>query len=85
MPGRWDDDDEAEPWSGDRDEDLDAEDAGDTLPCPLCGREIFDDAEQCPQCGQYIGGSDQPGTGRPLWVVVTVLVVLGAILLTWIF
>jgi hypothetical protein len=60
-------------------------DDGDTMPCPHCRREIYDDSERCPHCGEYLGGSDEPGTGKPLWVVVTVIVVLAAILLTWIF
>ena len=64
----------------DSDEDRDAWDEGedddDTLmPCPHCGRMIYDDAEQCPKCGKYVSREDAPRS-RPWWVVAGVLVCL---------
>lgn len=43
-----------------------------TVPCPECGVEIYDDAEQCPHCGQYVvySGSSHVWTGRPIWWIV---------------
>jgi hypothetical protein len=34
----------------------------DTAYCPLCGAEIWDQAELCPSCGGHVGGET---TGRP--------------------
>ncbi len=31
--------------------------AGETAYCPGCGGEIWDQAEVCPACGAYLGGS----------------------------
>ncbi len=35
----------------------------DTLPCPYCGVEIYEDAEVCPYCGSYI--IEQERTPKP--------------------
>ena len=56
------------------------DDAGEgaTLPCPLCGVEIYDGSEQCPVCGGWV----TPQVGAPAashsmaLIVVVVLVVL---------
>jgi len=88
----WDDDDRD--WSEhaydeDRDDEFDGvdedEDDDETVPCPHCRRLVYEDAERCPHCGSYLSREDAPREAKPLWVVATVLVVLAAILLTWIF
>ena len=57
--GDWDDDD----WPDDDD--------GETLtfPCPNCRAEIYEDAEQCPHCGEYVEGRSTSAVwaGRPGW------------------
>jgi predicted RNA-binding Zn-ribbon protein involved in translation (DUF1610 family) len=78
---RYDEDDFADDTSGDFDENDD--DAADTLPCPNCGREIYDEAQRCPHCGQYIAAGER-ASAHPPWVVITaVLCVLIALL--WMF
>jgi RNA polymerase subunit RPABC4/transcription elongation factor Spt4 len=76
-------------WSDDElrdDEYPDEEDAYDeeetlTTSCPACGAEVYEDAEQCPVCGNYITHSTSPWQGRsPLWIV---LGTLGALALLW--
>jgi hypothetical protein len=54
------------------------------IPCPHCGADVFDDAEQCPDCGTWLVRDRRPSTGRPSWFVV--LGFLGVLLaiLTWI-
>ncbi len=48
-----------------------------TMDCPQCGREIYDDAPQCPYCGHYITASGS-NTQFPAWIKwVVVLTVLG--------
>ena len=50
----------------------------DTLPCPYCGELIFEDAEVCPECGNFIVDEDRPS--RPNWVLWTAVVLLILIL-----
>lgn len=58
---------------GPLEEDLDAfgeETASTTAPCPECGADIYDDAERCPACGQYVTIRSQgPWAAKPLWWV----------------
>ncbi len=69
---RWHDDDD------DRDDPLD-EDVDDesTYPCPGCGRQIYEEADACPYCGEYVADSDvhraQP---QPWWVKVVILLLI---------
>lgn len=46
--------------------------------CPSCGSSIYDQAEMCPQCGEYLG--ETPKT-LSLWVIFAVCVLMG--LLIW--
>jgi uncharacterized protein (DUF983 family) len=51
------------------------DDDGETVPCPHCRRPVYEDAEQCPYCSNYISSEDAPS--RPArWVVVTAVVCL---------
>lgn len=63
---------------------------GDSGYCPECGEEIWDSAEVCPSCGQYVGG--KVSTREPIeqgcrkqWIVLIVLAVLIAFLLRVLF
>ena len=58
---------------GPSDEDLEqfgGQTASTTMPCPECGAEIYDDAERCPVCGQYVTHRTSEWSPRPLWWVV---------------
>jgi hypothetical protein len=48
------------------DDDLD-QSSDDLLRCPECDEEVYEDAEQCPYCGQYIVHSTHPFHGRSGW------------------
>ena len=57
--GEWDDED----WLDDDDgETL-------TIPCPHCRADIYEDAEQCPHCGEYVErrSTSTVWSGRPVW------------------
>ena len=69
----WDDDEFSADASGD--------DASDTLPCPNCGQDVYEDAPQCPSCGHYVTHDTRPLSGRPAWWVV--LGLIGAAALVW--
>lgn len=70
----WDEDlDDLDGDEPDADEDA-------TAPCPRCGADIYDDAERCPRCGNYLSAEDAPRRPRPLWVVVGALAALAGML-----
>ncbi|MDZ7618994.1 MAG: zinc ribbon domain-containing protein [Patescibacteria group bacterium] len=48
-----------------RDEDYPDHEDSDTATCPHCGAEVYEDAVQCPVCGNYITFSSGPLTGWP--------------------
>lgn len=52
-----------------------------TVRCPECGADVYEDAEQCPECGNYITASTNPWQGRSLiWIG---LGLLGVVALLW--
>ena len=52
------------------DDEYSLDDESETLPCPQCGAEVYEDAEQCPACGTYVTFSSHPLKGRSLaWIV----------------
>lgn len=65
------------------DPDESDQDAGDeavqTLPCPRCGGEIYEDADRCPRCGEYVVAG-QRASGS-LWRIVAAVMALLAVLL----
>jgi hypothetical protein len=48
----------------------------DTVPCPYCEADIYEDAVQCPHCGHYLSDEDSPPSRKPPWVMITVIVCL---------
>ena len=58
--------------------ELGDEDQSETVPCPACGAEIYDDADRCPSCGQYVT-IRQEGASSGRWKWIVVLAVLAAL------
>ena len=58
------------------------DDDDNTAPCPHCGTDVYDDAEQGPACGQYLSREDEPRSSRPWWIVAGVAICL-AIVILW--
>lgn len=65
-----------ESWSDEADDELrddeypDNDDSDDaTVACPHCGADVYEDADYCPVCDNYITitSSASPLSGRPLW------------------
>ncbi len=63
------------------DEDDFADDASETVPCPYCGADVYEEAERCPACGKYISREDAP-SGVPLWMKLTALICI-AVAIGW--
>ena len=79
---RGDDIEDGEPDDWDMEDDEDDDDDGETcvLPGPACGAEVYEDAERCPHCGEYIVRRLQNWEGRPWWWVVLGLLGIGAVI-----
>ena len=62
---------DADPWE---------EESTDTIACAACGAEVYEDAVQCPVCGEYMMPETSIWAGKPSWWIT--LGVLGIIALT---
>jgi endogenous inhibitor of DNA gyrase (YacG/DUF329 family) len=80
------------PGAGDDDRDLpdasDMDDPGDddvaeTVPCPYCRRPVYESADRCPSCGNYVSRDDAPSR-HPRWIVAGVILCLVVIVVAWI-
>jgi hypothetical protein len=79
-------DDDPDDWDDDDDPELEAEedddDESDVLPCPSCGAEVYEDAERCPSCGEYLTRRRlRAWEGQPWWWVGLGLLGTGAMIL----
>ena len=80
-PDDEDDDDDVDPEAPDAsdmdpdDADDDDEDGVDTVPCPYCGRRVYEHADVCPHCRNFISFQDAPGH-RPPWILVAAILAL---------
>ncbi len=75
------DDEFPDPDLYDQDPDLN-DDFSETLPCPQCGNEVYEDAVRCPHCGTYITHDTNVWSGRPAWWIVLGLLGVLAVILT---
>ncbi len=80
MPAAyWDDTPDHVDDHEDQDADLGDEESTDTVVCPECGADVYEDADQCPVCGMFVIPDTRIWSGKPLWWVA--LGVLGLIAL----
>ena len=73
----WSDHEEQDEYGDDETTD---DDDSDTIPCPDCGADVYEDAEQCPACGSYIVPASHSLSGRPIWWTVLGLVGVAAVI-----
>lgn len=78
MPRQFDesDDEWEDPGPDEPDED---EDDDHCVPCPYCSRSIHEDAERCPHCESYISREDARPVRKPVWIIITAVIVLGLV------
>jgi hypothetical protein len=63
------------------DDDLPDDESVELLPCPECGADVYEDAEQCPVCGAFIIDDTNLWTGRSTWWIVLGLLGIIAVVL----
>jgi predicted nucleic acid-binding Zn ribbon protein len=79
----WDDERPLEEWEYPDPDDADDEKTC-TQECPMCGADVYEDAVQCPLCGEYmVARGRRAWEGRPLWWIV--LGLLGIMAVIWAF
>jgi len=55
--------------------DMDDSDDPELVPCPYCRKMIYEDAELCHHCGQFI--VDEDARARiPYWIIAMVLILI---------
>jgi hypothetical protein len=70
--------DPEEPDESDTDDDDGPDESAETVECPHCGREVYEFAERCPKCGEYLSAEEARTTNHPKWVIWTTLGILAA-------
>lgn len=62
------------------------DDLTETVACPACGAEVYEDAVRCPECGEYITHDTRAWSGRPAWWIILgllgILAVIAMLILT---
>ena len=53
----------------------------DTVVCPHCGADVYEDADQCPECGMFLLSDTRVWSSKSLgWIALGLLGVIAAIL-----
>lgn len=69
----------------DGDEVTDDGESVDTRTCPACGASVYEHADVCPKCGEYLSDDNTGRSRKPWWIVLAALLVLSAFVLHWVF
>ena len=64
------------------DDDFD-DDYSQTVACPECGTEVYEDAVQCSVCGSHITHHNNVFSGRPTWWIILALLGILAVVLVF--
>ena len=64
----------------DREDSDDEDELTETVPCPQCGTQVYEDAVQCPICGEYVDHGANVLAGRPLWWIVLGVLGIAAVI-----
>ncbi|MBI1249654.1 hypothetical protein GC197_17655 [bacterium] len=83
LQNMYDSDDYGDDWDNDEDwSDEPDDDQDDTINCPNCGAEIFDDTDVCPICMHAIIHDRSPWSGKSVgWIVLGVLGIIATIVM----
>ena len=56
------------------------DDASQTSVCPECGHDVYEDAERCPHCQNYLSSDGYATARKPLWIIITAAICIYAML-----
>ena len=59
----------------------DTDDDEQTVVCPECGADVYEDADQCPACGMFLIHDTRVWSGRSTWWIVLGLLGIIAVIL----
>lgn len=71
-----------EDWEYPEPDEFEDEDDVETRACPFCGLQVYEEAERCPACGEYVVFSDAAFSGWPWWSVALGVLGIVAVILT---
>jgi len=55
-----------------------------TLPCPNCNADVYEDTPRCPNCGEYITGSNRNAFAkRSNWLRNLIVIVIALTILSF--
>lgn len=77
-------DDEFDETADEPDESADDADETCVISCQHCGRDMYEDAVQCPACGLYATREGRPAPAKPRWQLFGAVAAVLAVL-TWFF
>ena len=58
----------------------DSDDTPETVPCPYCREPVYEDAQYCPRCENYLSREDAPADRKPMWIWICLILGLAAML-----
>jgi hypothetical protein len=64
------------------DDDESDDDELETIECPQCGRQVYEEAEQCPYCAHFITRETRVWSGKPWWWIALALLGIAAMIWT---
>lgn len=64
------------------DDEINDDSAAEELPCPSCGRTIYEDTDRCPHCGDWVMPLAAAAV-RKDWVWWTALALVAVMFVTW--
>ncbi len=51
-----------------------------TLPCPSCGVDVYEDTDRCPACGEYITPRWATSSAQPIWWLFATFAAIAAVI-----
>lgn len=52
-----------------------------TITCPNCQADVYEEADSCPACGEYLIDANEPLQSKPMWFVALGLLGILAVVL----
>ena len=62
-------------------DDWDDDESTSVIPCSNCGAEVYEEADCCPSCGEFLIDGSRPLDQKPAWFVVLGLLGIVAVVL----